>query len=282
MVEKTKETDIKTVKGRRIRRHYFNCVALLIYAIPLFIGSIQPIFWKAIPVFSIICLILFLLLCVLIARDTFFGKILCVLSEKEIYFNQSMLTERVGSKKKKETICSVKMKYEDIRAMRYFPPEPRFRTSKIQSQDPKKVIIQGIDFELTVLYGSKSMVRQIERRKKELGICHGFQGIADIKNLEHYRDGFWKEVWDSFQIHKATDIFNQDFEIVEFYNAEEDNNIYITVRKGAYRFTFDINEDRLLMMAEHNSHDAEIRLSEISSISELYKHMQNFIGTYSD
>ena len=282
MIQKTKELNFKDVEGKKIKRHYFNHFCLLLYAVPLFICSIEPIFWEAIPFFPIVCLFLFLSLCILFVCDNFFGKTLCILSEQQLYFNHLALVEKTASGKKKEYVCSGSIGYEDIKSMIYFPPNPRFRRSKIQPQMPQTVILQGADFQLTIPYGNKRLIRQLKKRQKELGIYDTSQEISDFTQLEHKREGIWKEIWDRFKKYKALDIFDKDIKITEFYNSEKDNYISITVQSEKYEFIFDIHETELIMMADHNNNGCDIQLSEIPDINALYTHMQNFIATNSD
>ena len=156
MPRNNKNLVAKDIEGKKIREQYFDGFLIGII-IALLISCLFDIksFLNNLSLFGIIiiCFSPFILFAIL--NKFAFGKILCVLTEDKLYYFGA--ETRINSRHNK---TNGYLEYNEIENVKYIS-KPLFggRFSH------RRVIISGENFEITIWYANRSLVKEINKRK---------------------------------------------------------------------------------------------------------------------
>lgn len=287
MLKKEKFLNEKELVGKRIRTRalpnafYIIMLLLSVYffvSFPLLSQSAEE--RKAMLEISCIVGLPILLITLLIFLfDRLTRKLLCVFSDDKLYFfNQPLIEVNPSTQKKKATTCSGSLDYDDILKMQYVPAVKRWigltRQTTVSHQS---VILQGVDFQVSFLYGDRDIINKIKKRQKHSVEEQDLQRIPCFDTLEHERHGLWKHIWNTLKTNKGENIFNNDIRVTYFNNDEKSNAITLIVVKSNLEFTFNMDEETVFMSADDERPQKSVSYSNISNINDLYEKMRRFI-----
>ncbi|MBQ8849567.1 MAG: hypothetical protein IJ011_04470 [Clostridia bacterium] len=281
MLRKEKELNCKLIRGKRIRERtappYFILFFPILLAFPICSIAVG-FFWEVLWILLLMFLPVFLLLVLVTVIYFRNRRVICIISEDKLYFLRMTLAEAVGSTgKKRQSVCDGSVDLDDIKNMKHIPAVRRWLGKRTVTVAPEYVILQGIDFQITVRGGGKALIRKIESLRKAPVDSAELCAIPDFDSMEFYRSGVWKAIWESFEKNGGEGIFDEQTRITDFYNDGADDLITVSAVRNGREFIFDIDSECLNMYVADDDRESSVQLSSISGVKELYARMSDFV-----
>ena len=278
MVKKENNLSYKEIKGKKIRTHrlLLPIIVCSLLFIPFFLSAfIIEISLETFKVMTFTFLPILLIITLLVILDIFLGKVLCVLTEDKLYFfNQSLIQVNNSTGKKRKSCCDGSVEYRDIKNVKYIPAVYRWIGTRRQVTYPQHIILQGNDFQLTIIDGNKILSAKI---RKAAALCENQKNIPNFDDLKHERNGLFDDVWELLKRDKAKNIFDSKTQICHLNQDESDNLVTLIVSQNGHEIIFNIDEEGVFMFSENSDTEKTVLFSHLSGIEDFCFQIKRFV-----
>ena len=278
-----KNANHKNVRGKKIRDE--SMIHVFLFTLPFVLlfpisAVIHQVSWETTQVILLILVPFFLFFLILtLFERLFISDVLCILAEERLYFfNQTVTRINPTTGRKRESVCSGSIDYEDIRHVEYVPAVRKWRPiMRYTTLVSESVLLQGTDCQIEIVRASKSLIRQIKRYLPNTEFSASHQPLPDFKSIQHDRNGIWEEIWTTMEANHGEGIFPEDTQIAYFHNDASLNSVEIDVVHKGREIVFHMDEDCLFMFDQEKNREKTVPLANIASIEELYSQMHSYL-----
>lgn len=256
------------VKGKKIRgQDFYNilhvlaaagvCFLLLAFVLPPKYMPAVLICAAEVPLFSSIWL--------LISK-----KVLCVFTEDRLYYYGMEFAE-VSGKKRKVLSDVGSVLFSDITDYEYLPGTRHLHV-------PSRVILYGVNFELTISGAGRHFIRQLEKAQMAcIGRASAEPFSPDAPAAPRVRHGIWKEIWNSFESGELENALSE-YTIRLMEGNESLDMIDITVEHNGHEIAFNMDETSIYLYAVDVQKTQTVTFDQLSDIEAFFSAIREFIA----
>lgn len=287
MLQKHKDLDPKTLKGKKLRTEGFYqalgiSILLVLLPIPFHLLGVLEDARLFVTIICAVELPIFLIVMLGCCKKIFF-----VITEDTLYFfhAEAELRKAPASPKKTHYQGNGSVPLSEIRSMKvtYLYPFSKRRTPQL--------VLEGEGFTIIARGEGKYAMRCI--RKAQAGLAGmnptgnppanpATVSAKETASVEEkpVREGIFGDVWDFLASEEAADFFDEDITLSECIFREEDGMIDLVVTRNGQTVCFNIDSETVFMSDNDSDADETVELSELADPEALRARMNHFVTTH--